>query len=141
MSRTTSRTRWLGTLAVTGFAATAVLFGTAVPASAANTNFDGDCETSESCIWQGDIYEVAAWDYESTDSNLSNNYYKKTGAKVNDNSGGVMSFGSSCTAAWGNNSGSLSNSTKTVKIAVGGQAKTLLRTVYEDVISSHHWQC
>ncbi|MBW6438589.1 hypothetical protein KZ829_33170 [Actinoplanes hulinensis] len=140
MSQASSTARWVRAVAVTGLASSAVLFATSMPASA-NTNFNGTCEPSESCIWQGDIWEIAGWDYEGTDTNLSNNYYPRTGALVDNNSRGLTSRGSSCTAAWGNNYGSISNSTKVIKIVPGGVGRTLIDTTYDRVMSTHTWSC
>jgi len=136
LSRVSSTVRWT---AAAGFVSSAILFGISTPALA-NTNFNGNCQSSEACIWEGDVYEHAAWDYEGTDTNLSNNYYPTTGDLVDNNSGGLLNMGNSCTAVFGNNYGSVSNSTKVVRLAVGG-SKSLINTTYYHVMSSMSWTC
>ncbi|GGN74634.1 hypothetical protein GCM10010112_44980 [Actinoplanes lobatus] len=140
MSQTSSTARLVRAVAVTGLASSAALFATSTPASA-NTNFNGTCESSESCIWQGDIWETAGWDYEGTDTDLRNNYYPRTGAVVNDNSRGLTTMGTSCTAVWGNNPGTIANSTKVVRITPGSPGRSLIGTTYDRVMSTHTWAC
>nr|WP_296067585.1 hypothetical protein [uncultured Actinoplanes sp.] len=139
MSKVSSTVRWTAAAAATGLVSSAILFGITTPAMA-NTNFNGTCESSEACIWEGDVYEHAGWDYEGTDTNLSNNYYPRTGDKVDNNSGGLLNLGTSCTAVFGNNYGSPSNSTVVIRIARGG-SRSLIGTSYRNIISSMSWSC
>jgi hypothetical protein len=140
LRKVSSTVRWTSAAAVTGIASSAILFGIATPALA-NTNFNGTCEVSEACIWEGDIWEHAGWDYEGTDTNLSNNYYPTTGDRVDNNSGGLVNRGSSCTAVWGNNYGSPSNSTVVIRIVRGGASRSLIGTSYRNIVSSQSWSC
>lgn len=135
-----SGVRWTRAVAATGFVSGAILFGVASPALAAQTNFNNECELSEACIWEGDIFEHAVWDYEGTDTNLTNNYYPSTGDKVDNNSGGLQNHGRSCVAVFGNNTGSPSRSTRVFRLAVNA-TKSIQNTSDEDTISSMSWSC
>lgn len=139
MSSLNSTARWSRTIAATVLGAGAILFATTSPASA-NTNFNGNCETQEACVWEGDVFEHAAWDYEGTDHDFHNNFYPTTGDIVDNNSGGFNNQGTSCTAVLANNAGDPSRSTLFSRLGRGGSASFVLTNKYH-VMSQLYWDC
>jgi hypothetical protein len=114
----TSMARWARAAGTVTFVAGGVLFGIAGPA-AANTNFNGVCESSEACIWDLDYYEGQwMWDYEGTDTNFTNNYYPQSGGpRLNDTATAIENRGTSCTAVFGQNIGGASAQGWTIRVA------------------------
>jgi hypothetical protein len=143
LSESSSTGRWSRVLAVAALMSGAVIFGTSVPAAAANTNFNGSCETSEACVFDWDYFEGPRWDYEGTDTNFANNYYPDTstygeGPRLNDSGEGFHNFGTSCTAVFGQNAGGASASGWKLKY---GRNDGGGPNAYANAASSLYWEC
>ncbi|BCJ47110.1 hypothetical protein GCM10010168_83310 [Actinoplanes ianthinogenes] len=143
MPQSSLTVRWARGVAAAALVSGAVLFGTAMPASA-NVNFNGTCEASEACVFDWDYFEGPRWDYEGTDTNFSNNYYPDTtkygaGPPLNDSAEGLHNFGLSCTAVFGQNAGGASASGWKVRHLPGkGDGLPADR---ENRVSSLYWEC
>lgn len=139
MSRRTGTVRLSRAIAVAVLGSGAILFGTTSPASA-NTNFNGNCESSEACVWAGDIFERGTWDYEGTDHDFRNNFYPTLGTIVDRNSGGFSNSGTSCRAVLANNYGSASAGTIFSRLPRGG-SESFVNTRKYHVMSQLYWEC
>ena len=139
MSQTNFAMRWARGAVAAGIVSGAVLFVTSSPASA-NTNFNASCESSEACVWDGDIYEGWLWDYESTDTNFTNNYYPKGGPLLDNTGTGFENRGLSCTAVFGQNVGGPSSQGWTIRLARGATYEAYW-TYKNNAASSLWWEC
>jgi hypothetical protein len=138
MRAPSNRVRWrrLAAAAAAGVVAATVLMAT--PASA-NTNFNRVCEVTEACIYDGVNATSWLWDFEGTDTNLSNNWHPGGGPRVDSNNMSLWGRGGSCWAVWGPNTGT---SQPWVYFAPPGAASwfNMLPEDY-DTLSSQFWWC
>lgn len=135
-----SRVRWTRGIAAVAFVSGGVLIGTSLPASA-NTNFNGSCESSEACIWDGDYNEGPLWDYEGTDTNFTNNTYARSSRALNNTGTGFENKGTSCTAVVGENVGGASAQGWTLRLARGAQVSLYRDSARNNEASSLWWSC
>ena len=139
MSQASKVARWSRAVAAAGLVTGGILFATSSPASA-NSNFNGSCESAEACFWNGSIYEGTPWDYEGTDTNFTNNYYPKSGPKLDNSAAGINNNGTSCTAAVGQNVGGASAQGWIIRLGRGGTAD-LYYSTKNNQASSLWWEC
>lgn len=140
MSRVSSKLRWARAVGVVGIVPGAIMFGVAAPASA-NTNFNGDCESSEACVWRRSYNESVPWDYEGTDTNFSNNYYPRSGPNLNNTMDSAENKGTGCTAVFGENVGGQSAQGWTIRLGRGSVWSGYPNDSRVNEASSLWWVC